>query len=381
MPDEAQLLQDARTLLVRAAAMNKDDGIASRGNSRPPLLPGSPGFAECKEAIGLCRQVLKINPRLDSAHVMLTFILGRMNDHDAALAAATEYAAQCDPDDPATALVLCNLGIQLSISRKATERLKGQDMFRKAVELAPNDPSMRYNLGTSFHREGKVLAAMEHFEAALCLTGKTPIIVFFRADCLCNYGDCLALTGDANGAVKTYQQALTIEPRHAMARDHMAALKVSTSMEAIKTMTMAELDRKMAPTGLGGSGFDNEIMQMSLKRMKQILAQDNIRFAHCIEKAEFRVLVAFTMKREMLFGLALMAQTNASKAGLADGGAFEMLLVDRVKRQWNDDGIGAVVDAKTNAPGCSVGRNVLASTRAPLTLDQDGNEMEIADLD
>ncbi len=87
--------------------------------------------------------------------------------------------------------------------------------FRKGLELAPNDPSLRHRLGTALFQMGDARGAMEQFERAL---GISPAHArsHFSLGVLLNDG------GRHAEAVERFSNALTHEPGYVQARVQLA---------------------------------------------------------------------------------------------------------------------------------------------------------------
>ncbi|HLO80478.1 MAG TPA: tetratricopeptide repeat protein [Chitinophagaceae bacterium] len=124
---------------------------------------------------------------------------------------------------------------------------KAKDVYRKAMESNGSNPLLLVGMGHVELLEGKTNEARQRFETAISLTkakdinvlnavGKanadkngdadyaieklnqaTTIKGFKEPDVYINMGDAYRKKNDGGGAVKAYQNALTIDPRHAIA--------------------------------------------------------------------------------------------------------------------------------------------------------------------
>jgi cold shock CspA family protein/cytochrome c-type biogenesis protein CcmH/NrfG len=77
--------------------------------------------------------------------------------------------------------------------------------YREALQAAPKDASVHYNLGLALHETGRRAAAMAHYREALRLRPD-------HAETHLNLGTALYENGQLEEAVEAFQSALTLEP-------------------------------------------------------------------------------------------------------------------------------------------------------------------------
>lgn len=89
---------------------------------------------------------------------------------------------------------------------------KAEQAFKKAIELAPQDPEIRNNFGWYLCVKGQTKLAIEQFNlAARHPLYRTPEVA------LVNAGQCSARAGEAKEAESYYRQALALQPNAILA--------------------------------------------------------------------------------------------------------------------------------------------------------------------
>jgi tetratricopeptide (TPR) repeat protein/ferredoxin len=114
---------------------------------------------------------------------------------------------------------------------RATARLVGNDAagavreLRAAIDLLPNSPTARYNLGVLLAQTGRELEAIEEYGRALRLQPGD-------ADTLNNLGFLLGRRGDLEGAERCFRSAIETDPEHAHAHFNLGRALVSRGRAA-----------------------------------------------------------------------------------------------------------------------------------------------------
>ena len=110
-------------------------------------------------------------------------------------------AYEVDPEDP---VVLNNLAVALREDPQHTE--EAIDLLRKAVELSPAYPDLRYSLARALEDAGHLDEALEHFKAAVHLKSGVP--KFHRGLAQLHF-----TRGELDAARKQYERALELDRR------------------------------------------------------------------------------------------------------------------------------------------------------------------------
>jgi len=99
------------------------------------------------------------------------------------------------------------------------EREKAEANFRRAIALAPNDPSIRANWGAFLCTTGRERESIPEFEQAVRdPLFRSPEIAYINA------GKCTAAIGDPKKADEYFRRALTVSPGNATASYQLALL-------------------------------------------------------------------------------------------------------------------------------------------------------------
>jgi tetratricopeptide (TPR) repeat protein len=148
--------EDARDCYEIALAHAPDCTAARLGLAR--LLRESGETAAALEEI---RQALQIAPRDPTAHFESALVHNRSGDVQGALA-AYQRVLELDPDCAAAAT---NLGL-IYLSQLGDPR-SAQRLFERAIELDASSVAAQANLGLALEEEGRVDAALAHYEALI----------------------------------------------------------------------------------------------------------------------------------------------------------------------------------------------------------------------
>ncbi len=137
------------------------------------------------------------------------------------------------------------------------EDAKAEQSFRKAIELAPQDPEIRNNFGWYLCTKGQTRLAIEQFTlAARHPLYRTPEVA------LVNAGQCSARIGEINDAERYFRQALALQPNtllasygladiaykrtnYAEAREHMKSVMRAPNPPASALLIGACIEKKL----------------------------------------------------------------------------------------------------------------------------------------
>lgn len=99
------------------------------------------------------------------------------------------------------------------------ESQKAESSFRRALQIAPNDPDIHANWGAFLCASGRERESITEFETAVRdPLYKTPEIAFINA------GKCTLALGDSKKADEYFRRALTASPNNAIASYQLALL-------------------------------------------------------------------------------------------------------------------------------------------------------------
>jgi len=131
---------------------------------------------------------------------------------------AAEKLTRALRDDPNSALVQHgNAILQDSLGQSAL----AQEHFRRALEIAPNDPEILNNYGAFLCRQGQFGEGISMLERALSNPlYRTPGFAW------ANIGQCQRQNGQPNEAEASLRQALRLDPRQAYAWLQLASLQL-----------------------------------------------------------------------------------------------------------------------------------------------------------
>jgi len=162
-------------------------------------------------------RVLAADPRASIVHYPLALAYRELGDTARAEAHLRQQGkVQIGPPDPLMAELRGLLGGSAAEEARGLRALDGGDFktaaehFRKGVELAPDNASLRHRLGTALSLMGEHDAARDAFEETL---RRSP-----RYAPALRLGDLLGRNGQYEAALDQYRQALAIDPRATDAR-------------------------------------------------------------------------------------------------------------------------------------------------------------------
>ena len=137
------------------------------------------------------------------------------------------------------------------------EEVKAEQSFKKALELAPQDPEIRNNYGWYLCGKGQAKLAIEQFNlAARHPLYRTPEVAMVNA------GQCSVRIGEVNEAERYFRQALVISPgtvaasygladiafkraNYGEAREHMKSVMRAQNPPAAALVIGVCVERKM----------------------------------------------------------------------------------------------------------------------------------------
>jgi tetratricopeptide (TPR) repeat protein len=102
------------------------------------------------------------------------------------------------------------LGFIADRHRAAEEYFKAIAVYRKALEVVPDDPAVLRNLGLAYAGAGEAAGAVAYYERSLAADSLQPLTHV-------NWGIALAQLGDTAGAEARYRRALALDQREALA--------------------------------------------------------------------------------------------------------------------------------------------------------------------
>ena len=98
--------------------------------------------------------------------------------------------------------------------------------YRKAFELRPNDPRLRFNLGSALLRQGEVDEAISHFEKALELRADATDKAKRNADVHYNLGNAFFRKRQIDEAIFHFRKAVEVRPDFADAYTNLGTVLV-----------------------------------------------------------------------------------------------------------------------------------------------------------
>ena len=119
---------------------------------------------------------------------------------------------------------------------------RAESQFRRAIELAPNDPDARHNLGWYLCTHGRARESIAEFEVAIRNPlYRTPEIA------LVNAGKCSAAIGDVAAADLYLRRALQLRPNDPSAAYNLALLSYKAARLAESRALMKVVMQQTAP--------------------------------------------------------------------------------------------------------------------------------------
>jgi tetratricopeptide (TPR) repeat protein len=147
-----------------------------------------------------CAQILKYRPDdFDALHLLglLNFELGRMTE-------ALHYLSAALRANSSSAEAMSNLARALDATARTDEAIAS---YRQALQIAPDHPEIRYNLGNTFLKLGRLQDALASFERVLAVEAG-------HAGALVNRGNTLLKLNHPVEAIASYDAALAVMPGH-----------------------------------------------------------------------------------------------------------------------------------------------------------------------
>ncbi len=254
---ELYLLQSepeaAERLLERARALQPRSVFVLYGLGRAALASGdhARAVARLEEALALDEQAAGVHYPLAMAYRALGELV-RAEHH---LGLRSEGGTTIVPADPLMEELTTLLQNAAAYAVRGDQALGRQDWiqaaeyFRKAVDLDPNDPFTRLNLGTTLYLTGDTPGAIQQLEAAIALSPR-----FAKA----HFTLGLLMEGDGRDqeALRRLTAAITHDPSYAEAHQSLAdALRRNGRLEEAlhHYQQVLALDSEMSPAAFGSA--------------------------------------------------------------------------------------------------------------------------------
>ena len=254
---EMRLVQDrpdaAERLFTRALAIQSRSTVALYGLGRAALARQQYG-----QAVTHLEAALALEPEASRLHDPLAMAyrgLGDRRNADAHLRQRGDVeVSSADPLLEAVAGLLKNAAPYEVRGSEAIAQREWADAIRNlriAIELAPQNPDTRVNLGTALYQTGDAAGALEQFETAVRLAPESPRAHY-------SLGVILEAAGRDRDAIDRFSAAVKYDPAYVEARMQLAdALRragrldasLSHYAEVIETspaISQARLGRAMA---------------------------------------------------------------------------------------------------------------------------------------
>ena len=234
----------AEEAFMRALTVDPGVGAALAGMGRAALAKG-----EAARAVDYLTRALSADARATSLHYPLAMAYRQLGDLDQAEAhlrrRGNGVAAVPDPLMDAYSGVLESAITYETRGLRALQNgqpAAAEDLFRRGLELAPNDPALRHRLGTVLMMAGDPAGAVEQFEETIRrspdfakahfglgmvarLNGRHPEAAERFGDAVehqpdylearVGLADALRVTGRAEAALAHYRQVVVADPRFA----------------------------------------------------------------------------------------------------------------------------------------------------------------------
>lgn len=213
------------------------------------------GRQQFGEAVTHLEAALALDPKATGIHFPLATAYRGVKDEARAAAHAKLWReAEVIPSDPLMEEVGALLRTSLDFAMRGTRALDAGNfaeaaaLFKKGLELAPTDPAMHLNLGTSLYLSGSPAAALAEFEEAARVSPG-----FARAHF--SAGVLLEESGRDDAAVARFTTALALAPTLVDARFSLAdalrrAGKPEASLPHYQAIVMADPSASQARFGL-----------------------------------------------------------------------------------------------------------------------------------
>ena len=209
----------AQPLFGRAITLDAESAAAWYGAGRVALAARE--YAGAVEAL---ERALALNPSASAIHYPLGLAFRGLGAVERAHAHLEQPAnVEVHPADPLMwALDDLLQSVQAYEARgrdalDAGEWAAAADLFRRALELAPSDPGLRYRLGTALWRMGDARGAQDQFERV------EPMSPEYR-DAQYSLGRLLDASGRPEEAIERFSAALAQDPNDPQARVGLAGV-------------------------------------------------------------------------------------------------------------------------------------------------------------
>jgi tetratricopeptide (TPR) repeat protein len=216
----AQGRADAAEPLFAKALMRQPDSVSARfGAGRAAVAR-----KEYASAVKHLEAGLALNPQASALHYPLAMAYRGLGDRTTAEAhIAQQGGGEILPADPLMQEVDELLRSPMAYDLRGTRALdigdwpKAADDFRKGLELAPNNPSLRHRLGTALFQMGDARGALEQFEQVVRTTPE-----YSKAHY--SLGILMEASGRQQEAIDRFSTALKYESGYVQARVRLAGL-------------------------------------------------------------------------------------------------------------------------------------------------------------
>ena len=151
-----------------------------------------------RDNVTLFTHIISLNPEARNAHRILSLGLNKAGRPEEALSAAT-IAAERRPDDARSYSLLGAILVKLQRLDKAEEN------YRRALELDPGNREILKYLSTSYSKQ-------KRYQEALDLYRKLSEVEPDNAKTHNNIGAILSYLGQSEAAVRSFKQALSLDP-------------------------------------------------------------------------------------------------------------------------------------------------------------------------
>jgi tetratricopeptide (TPR) repeat protein len=220
-PDRAQ------PLFLQALSQDSSSAAALAGAGRAALAKH-----DYKRAIDYLERALAVEPRARGLHYTLATAYQGSGQLDRAKTHLDRRGSgRPVPRDPLMEAYEAVLHSPLSFENaglRALERgrvSEAADLFRKGLELAPDDPGLLHRLGTALYMSGDTAGAVRQFEQALQRSPEFPRAHF-------GLGMVLSLSGRQAEAIERFAAAVKYQPDYLEARLGLAeALRVTGRLQ------------------------------------------------------------------------------------------------------------------------------------------------------
>jgi superkiller protein 3 len=205
--------QPERALEKYAQALAVDPGCtpAEFGLGRLYLAKG-----DLKNSLSHLQRAAELEADAAAIHSVLTLVYRRLGEEEAALKEArlaSELTGQIVLNDPVYFQMRRESVSSLSLLRRAIiaeeagAYQQAEALYRRLLEIRPDDANMRVNLGNTLAQQDKLQAAKDQYHLVLTVEPD-------NASALFGLGNVLSSEGNLGEAVTSYRDALKTRPAH-----------------------------------------------------------------------------------------------------------------------------------------------------------------------